>query len=55
MLRKNFLIKNVPIIMVTGNTGIIDRGKARLAGATDYLTKPFTQAELKDMVIKHLK
>lgn len=54
LLRKNFLIKNVPIIMVTGNTGIIDRGKARLAGATDYLTKPFTQTELKDMVIKHL-
>ncbi len=54
LLRKNFLIKNVPIIMVTGNTGILDRGKARLAGSTDYLTKPFTQAELKDMVLKHL-
>ncbi len=54
LLRNNSLFKNIPIIMVTGNTGIIDRGRARLVGASGYLTKPFTQSELVKMVFKHL-
>ncbi|AFY73072.1 response regulator containing a CheY-like receiver domain and a GGDEF domain [Synechococcus sp. PCC 7502] len=54
LLRNNPALKNVPIIMVTGNTGIIDRAKAKIAGSTDYLTKPFTQEGLLKMVFKHL-
>jgi twitching motility two-component system response regulator PilG len=40
--------------MVTGNTGFIDRAKAKLVGASGYLTKPFTRSELLKMVFKHL-
>jgi len=54
LLRKNTMLKNTPIIMVTGNTGIIDRAKASLSGATDYLTKPFTQQALVKMVFRYL-
>jgi two-component system, chemotaxis family, response regulator PixG len=54
MLRKHPAFKKTPIVMVTGNTGIIDRAKAKMAGSTDYMTKPFTQAGLIDMVSKHL-
>ena len=54
LLRKNPMFKSIPIIMVTGNTGLIDRAKARLAGTTDYMTKPFTQSELSKMVFRHL-
>jgi two-component system, chemotaxis family, response regulator PixG len=54
LLRKHPLFKSTPIIMVTGNTGIIDRARARLAGTTDYMTKPFTQSELSKMVFRHL-
>jgi two-component system, chemotaxis family, response regulator PixG len=54
LLRNHSLFKATPIVMVTGNTGLLDRGKARLAGATDYLTKPFTQAELVKMVFRYL-
>lgn len=54
MLRKHPVFKNIPIVMVTGNTGIIDRAKAKFVGASGYLTKPFTQAELVKMVFKHL-
>jgi two-component system, chemotaxis family, response regulator PixG len=54
LLRKHPMFKTTPIIMVTGNTGLIDRAKARLAGTTDYMTKPFTQSELSKMVFRHL-
>jgi two-component system, chemotaxis family, response regulator PixG len=54
MLRKHPAFKKTPIVMVTGNTGIIDRAKARMAGCTDYMTKPFTQAGLIEMVSRHL-
>ncbi|MEM9511732.1 MAG: response regulator [Cyanobacteria bacterium P01_E01_bin.48] len=55
LLRNNRSFKETPIIMVTGNTATVDRMKARVVGATDFLAKPFTQAELVDMVTKHLK
>ncbi|MCU0535909.1 MAG: response regulator, partial [Hydrococcus sp. Prado102] len=54
LIRNHSLFANTPIIMVTGNTGLIDRAKARIAGATDYMTKPFTQSDLVKMVFRHL-
>lgn len=54
LLRNHSFFKSTPIIMVTGNTGIIDRVRARVVGASGYLTKPFTQSELLKMVFRHL-
>ncbi|MDJ0690200.1 MAG: response regulator [Xenococcaceae cyanobacterium MO_188.B32] len=54
LIRKYSAFQNTPIIMVTGNKGLIDRAKARIAGATDYMTKPFTQSDLLSMVFKYL-
>ena len=54
LIRKVPRLKDIPIVMVTGNKGLIDRAKARLAGATDYLTKPFDQQELIAMVFRYL-
>jgi two-component system, chemotaxis family, response regulator PixG len=54
LLRKHPAFKNTPVVMVTSNTGFIDRAKARLVGASGYLTKPFTQPDLVKMVFKHL-
>lgn len=54
LLRKHSLFKSTPIIMVTGNTGFLDRAKAKLVRASGYLTKPFNQSELLKMVFKHL-
>lgn len=54
LLRRHPTFRNTPIIMVTGNTGFIDRAKAKLVGASGYLTKPFTQSELLKIVFKHL-
>lgn len=54
LLRKHPLFKTTPIIMVTGNTGFLDRAKAKLVRSSGYLTKPFNQSELLKMVFKHL-
>lgn len=54
LVRNNSMFRNTPIIFVTGYKGIVDKVKARLAGASGYLTKPFTQAELLKMVFMHL-
>lgn len=54
MIRNNSQFKETPIVMVTGNKGLIDRAKARLSGATDYMTKPFSQPDLLKMVFRYL-
>jgi twitching motility two-component system response regulator PilG len=54
LIRKSSSLKDIPIVMVTGSKGLIDRARARLAGATDYLTKPFVQADLLKMIMRHL-
>ena len=54
LLRNSGNCDKTPIIMVTGNTGLIDKARAKIAGATDYFTKPFTQQGLMTIVEKHL-
>ncbi len=54
LIRKSSVLKGIPIVMVTGNKGIIDRARARLVGASDYLTKPFVQTDLLKMIMRHL-
>jgi twitching motility two-component system response regulator PilG len=54
IIRNNSMFKEIPIIFVTGSKGIIDKVKARMVGASGYLTKPFTRAELLKMIFMHL-
>ena len=54
LLRNHPLFRMTPIVMVTGKEGFIDRAKARLAGATDYITKPFTKSELLRIAFRYL-
>ncbi|BAY86621.1 response regulator receiver protein [Calothrix parasitica NIES-267] len=54
LLRRHSAFKNIPIVMVTGRTGFIDRAKAKMVRASGYLAKPFTQSELLKVVFKHI-
>ncbi len=54
ILRRSSVFKDLPIIMVSGNTGVLDKAKAESSGATDYLTKPFTREGLLAIVNTHL-
>lgn len=50
MLRRSQKFKEVPIIMLTGRDGIIDRMRAKFVGANNYLTKPFEPEKLLNVV-----
>jgi twitching motility two-component system response regulator PilG len=53
MLRQTQAFRQTPIVMLTGKEGLIDRVKARMVGATDYLTKPFGAGELLFLLEKY--
>jgi len=54
LIRRTTMLKDIPVVMVTGNKGLIDRAKAKIVGATDFLAKPFTQEELLKIVFRYL-
>jgi twitching motility two-component system response regulator PilG len=54
MLRRSTAFRETPIVMLTGKDGFIDRVKARMVGATDYLTKPFGEGELLMLLEKYV-
>jgi twitching motility two-component system response regulator PilG len=54
IIRKNMRFRHVPIIMLSGKDGLFDKVRGRLAGSSEYLTKPFDSTELVQTVRKHL-
>ncbi|MBE9012193.1 response regulator [Pseudanabaenaceae cyanobacterium LEGE 13415] len=54
MLRQSTAFRQTPIIMLTGKDGFIDRVRARMVGATDYLTKPFGEHEILMLLEKYI-
>ena len=46
--------QQLPIVMITARDGVFDKVQGRLAGATEYLTKPFEPETLLQVVEKLL-
>jgi two-component system, chemotaxis family, response regulator PixG len=53
-LRKTPSLKDVPIIILTGKDGLIDRMRAKLVGSTDFMPKPVDRELLLKMLEKYL-
>ncbi len=53
-VRRNLAYRDVPIIMLSGKDGLFDKMRGKLAGSTEYITKPFDSAELVQTVKRHL-
>lgn len=53
LLRARAEFKAVPIIAISGRDSVVDRLKARLAGANDYVTKPFKTERILALVQKY--
>jgi chemotaxis family two-component system response regulator PixG len=55
-LRKLTVFRSTPILILTGNDGIVDRVRAKMVGSTDFLSKAAVDAErVMGAVCKHLK
>lgn len=53
-IRRIPLFKDTPVIIVTGNDGVIDRTRAKIVGASGFLTKPIKQEEVLKILKTHL-
>ncbi|NEQ28624.1 MAG: response regulator, partial [Microcoleus sp. SIO2G3] len=54
-LRKLAFFRNTPIVILTGNDGIVDRVRAKLVGASDFLSKPVESEMVLSVIHKHLE
>lgn len=54
-LRKLACFQNTPIVILTGNDGLVDRVRAKLVGASDFLSKPIDADIVLNTLRKHLK
>ncbi|QLE49080.1 response regulator [Nostoc sp. C057] len=53
-IRKTPSLKNVPVVILTGKDGIVDRMRAKLVGATDFLGKPVEAEKVLNVLHKYL-
>lgn len=54
LVKNNPNFKDTPVIMLSSKDGLFDRAKGRVAGAEQYLTKPFTREDLLGAIRTHL-
>lgn len=52
-IRNRDSFKSVPVVLLSSRDGLFDIALGKKHGATDYITKPFTQTDLIAAVMKH--
>jgi two-component system, chemotaxis family, response regulator PixG len=53
-LRKTSAFQNTPIVILTGNDGVIDRVRAKLAGSSEFMAKPPEPSKVLQVVQRFL-
>ncbi|MDB9374660.1 response regulator [Nodularia sphaerocarpa] len=53
-VRRVSAFANTPVIILTGNDGLLDRVRAKVVGATDFMTKPVAADKVMGVVRKYL-
>ncbi len=53
-LRKLSFFKNTPIVILTGNDGIVDRVRAKMVGSTDFLAKSAQPEQILETINKYV-
>ena len=46
IIKRNARFSAVPVVMLSSKDGVFDKARGRMAGAQEYLTKPFTKDQL---------
>jgi two-component system, chemotaxis family, response regulator PixG len=53
-IRKTPSLKNIPVVILTGKDGLIDRMRAKIVGADGFLSKPVQTKSVLKAIDKHL-
>ena len=53
-IRRTPSLKNVPVVILTGRDGLVDRMRAKMVGSTDFLSKPVAAQEVLKVLDKYL-
>ncbi|NJR70594.1 MAG: response regulator [Synechococcales cyanobacterium CRU_2_2] len=53
-IRRVSAFKDIPIVILTGNDGVIDRVRAKMVGATDFVGKPVKADKIIPLLDKYL-
>lgn len=54
LVKNNPQFLEIPVVMLSSKDGLFDRARGRIAGAEEYLTKPFTRDELLGAIRQHV-
>ncbi len=52
IIKRNAKFAGVPVVMLSSKDGVFDKARGRMAGAQDYLTKPFSKEQLLNAVVQ---
>ncbi|MFN3361749.1 MAG: response regulator [Pseudanabaenaceae cyanobacterium] len=53
-LRRVESLQHIPIVVLTSSDGLVDRVRAKICGATDFMTKPINLQRIQQMLTKYL-
>lgn len=53
LIKNHARFENIPVVMLTSKDTLFDRARARLAGADQYLIKPFTRKSLVETIVAY--
>ena len=54
-IRRISAFHDIPVVILTGNDGLVDRVRAKMVGATDFLSKPAKPEKLLATIQRYLK
>ncbi len=54
-IRRVAALRKIPVIILTGNDGVVDRVRAKAVGATDFMSKPVDPERVAQVVSRHIK
>lgn len=54
LIRHKERFQKTPIFMLSSKDGIFNKAHGKAAGASEYITKPFTKEELRRAIMKHM-
>ncbi len=55
VVKSNKETKHIPVIMLSGNDGLFDKVRGKMAGSANYITKPFEPNHLVKEIEKFVK